>query len=164
MKKFWIQVFLLVSGTFLVLYFSFNKQFEDFSLLSTSSQSFDYSTLKVGEVMLNIEIADTPNKRSKGLSGRPSLPLDSGMLFIFPEEKKYQFWMKGVEFPLDFIFIKDGKVVDIINNATPPSGNQKDAALTIYSPSMPIDSMLEVNGGVVSSSGIKVGDLVTLRK
>ncbi len=118
--------------------------------------------IKIGNIYLNIEIADTPELRSKGLGGRDSLPADSGMLFVFPKESKYQFWMRGMKFPLDFIFIRQGKVVDLLRNVQPPLDGQKDSTLPIYAPVVPVDMMLEVNTGFIDTNGIRVGDQVFL--
>lgn len=131
------------------------------TLIPLQTQNFG-TQVKIKDTILNVEVADTPGKRSKGLSGRESLATGSGMLFVFPEEKKYQFWMKEMKFPIDFIFIKDGKVVDLLNNASPPNPNQKAETLPIYQPIVPINMMLEVNAGFIQANSIKVGDLVFL--
>jgi uncharacterized membrane protein (UPF0127 family) len=121
--------------------------------------------IKINNAVINIEVADTAAKRAKGLGGRDDMDPNLGMLFIFQEEKQYQFWMKGMKFPLDFIFISQGKVVDIIPNVAPPSSpNVDDAGLPVYQPTVPINMMLEVNSGFAASHNIKVGDTVFLLK
>lgn len=116
--------------------------------------------LKVAGTVVKIERADTPEKRRQGLSGRDSLATDSGMLFIFEKSGKYSFWMKGMKFALDFIWIKDKKVVDILKSIPPLQSGQKDETLPIYQPKVEVDSVLEVNGGFTDSHGIKIGDIV----
>ncbi|MCR4263242.1 MAG: DUF192 domain-containing protein, partial [Candidatus Roizmanbacteria bacterium] len=66
------------------------------------------STATIGETKLFVEIADTPEKKSKGLGGRTFLADDYGMLFP-SENQPYLpvFWMKGMEVPIDIIWIKD---------------------------------------------------------
>lgn len=110
---------------------------------------------------LNIEIADTQAKRAKGLGGRENLASDSGMLFVFPEPKKYSFWMKGLSFPLDFIWIRGEKIVSILQNVPPPAPNQPDSSLPVYQPNVEVDKVLEVNAGVIQRLNIKVGDTLT---
>ena len=80
------------------------------------------------------------------------------MLFIFPKADKYPFWMKGLSFALDFVWIRDNRVVDILENIQPPAANTPDSALPIYSANMPIDKVLELNAGAVKLLGIRVGD------
>src|SRR3990172_7906130 len=63
---------------------------------------------------LTIEVADTPEQRSRGLMGRESLPEDAGMLFVWPRDTSASFWMKGTPVPLSIAFIDAaGIIVDI---------------------------------------------------
>lgn len=121
-----------------------------------------YNELTINETKLKVEIADTQEKRSKGLGGRESLAQDSGMLFIFQKADKHSFWMKGLNFPLDFIWIKGNTVVDIITNAQQPSPSQKGEDLPIYLPKTEADKVLEVNAGVADRLKIQAGDTITL--
>ena len=52
-----------------------------------------------------MDLADTPEKRFQGLSGREILEEGTGMLFVFQEERQHTFWMKDMRFPLDMIWI-----------------------------------------------------------
>jgi uncharacterized protein len=166
MKKFWIQSAALVFGIMASLYFGFGGNSLNGLIPSSGnvSQTSQSQQIKINNSVINVDIADTADKRAKGLGGRDSLAPDAGMLFVFQEEKKYQFWMKGMKFPLDFVFIDQGKIVDIISNAQPPAANADDAGLPIYQPTVPINMMLEVNSGFISSHNIKVGDTVFLLK
>ena len=125
----------------------------------------DRKSLKVGSNTLSVELADSPAKRAKGLANRESLPNDSGMLFVFPTAKKYQFWMKSVKIPLDFIFIQKAKVVDILKNIAPPTAaNTPDSDLTLYAPVTEVDMVLEVPSGYITAKNVQVGDSVSLVK
>jgi uncharacterized protein len=109
---------------------------------------------RVGDDSFRVEIADSPPARTQGLSGRESLDVDAGMLFVFAEEQVQGFWMKGMNFPLDIIWIRGGTVVGIDANL-PPNNNQ-DRPL-YFSPE-PVDQVLEVNAGEAARRGIQVGD------
>ena len=50
---------------------------------------------------IKVELAITPEARAQGLSGRPSLSENEGVLFVFDKPDKYSFWMKNMNFPLD---------------------------------------------------------------
>lgn len=113
---------------------------------------------------LRVEIADNPEDRERGLSGRDSLALNRGMLFVFSEPDNYSFWMKGMKFGLDFIWIKGNKIVEISKNIKP---EDYDPALAL--PGEPAknlisknkaDKVLEVNAGTADRLGIKTGDSV----
>jgi uncharacterized protein len=115
-------------------------------------------TLKINNVQIEIEVADTPKKREQGLSGRASLADNSGVLFKFETVGKHSFWMKDMKFALDFIWIRDGKIVEITQNVPPPSetGGQPQ----VVNPTVEIDSVLEVNAGVAEKYNWNVGDAV----
>jgi len=162
MKKFAIQIGILVTVIFGALYFSYNQSM--LNQVLPINQNLPSRQIKVGNTILDIEVADTTVTRSKGLSGREKLSENSGMLFIFPDTKQYQFWMKGMKFPLDFIFIREGKVVDLLKNIPNPESNVLDSKLVIYQPTVPIDMMLEVNFGFVDKQNIIIGDPVALVK
>ena len=118
--------------------------------------------LQINDAMLKVEIADTKEKRSKGLAGRQSLATDEGMLFVFPKADKYPFWMKGLSFPIDFVWINGDKVTDILSNVPPPSSGQTDESLAIYSSNQEVDKVLEVSSGTVQRLNIKAGDTVKI--
>ena len=54
--------------------------------------------IKVGDDIFLIEIADTAEERTRGLSGRLGLTPNRGMLFLFPKPDLYVFWMKDMKF------------------------------------------------------------------
>lgn len=111
----------------------------------------------IGDHRFEAEVADTPGKKELGLGQRDALAAGAGMYFPFPSAQYWVFWMKGMRFPIDIIWIRDGKVVDINRDAPPPKGEENPAT---FSPIGQADAVLEVNAG--ASAGIKVGDDVRL--
>jgi len=102
-----------------------------------------------------VEVADTPSETSQGLSDRESMASNQGMLFIFPQPGIYQFWMKGMKFNLDFVFIKDDRVVDLVENVPyPQTGKSPQTVIAKKS----FDKVLEVNAGIIRKLNIKTGD------
>jgi uncharacterized membrane protein (UPF0127 family) len=111
----------------------------------------------VDDVVIQIEVADTPSTRSAGLQGRTSLEKDKGMLFVFPEEAQLNFWMKKTLIPLDIIYVsEDYKIVDIIPDAQPCT----ESPCTIYPSGSKCRYAIEVNAGFTIINGIKIGDKV----
>jgi uncharacterized protein len=95
------------------------------------------------------------------LSGRPSLAPGTGMLFIFERENLYNFWMKDMRFALDMVWVSaDCVVADVIQNVPPPEPGQAVADLPTYSPSEPVQYVLEINAGEAESADIRHGDQV----
>ncbi len=109
------------------------------------------SKLRVRDSEIWVEIADTESKREQGLSGRDKLDSDSGMLFIFDRPDKYSFWMKDMKINLDFVWIRDGKIVYLSRNISNPT--------TLYPP-YDVNKVLEVNAGFIDANKIEVGDKI----
>lgn len=64
-------------------------------------------------VTLNVEVADSPAERARGLMERRELLPDTGMLFVFPDADMLSFWMKDTLIPLEIIFFdRDGAFVN----------------------------------------------------
>lgn len=106
---------------------------------------------------ITVEVADTDEKRSRGLSGRKSLAGGKGMLFVFESASKNNcFWMKDTLIPLDFIWLDDIKrVVTVKKNVTP------DTYPESFCPDKPSLYGLEVNAGKADELGLQVGSLVS---
>jgi uncharacterized protein len=118
------------------------------------------SQLKVGNSILQIEIADTEAKREQGLSDRKNLCSDCGLLFVFNEPNIYPFWMRRMYFDIDILWIRNGEVVDITYGAKVPPKEELEAPKTTYQSKVPVNMVLEVNSGWVREKGIKVGDKI----
>ena len=122
----------------------------------TPSSSRVLRPLRVGGAEFLVEVANTVVKRYKGLSGRESLAENQGMLFTFSHSARYPFCMRGMRIPLDFVWIRDGVVVEVLENVRP-----KDyPPLRSVIPKVPFDSVLEISVGTVSRLGLRVGDTV----
>lgn len=119
--------------------------------------------IQIGNKKIFVEVAKTQQERKNGLSGRELLEKDSGMLFVFEEQNiKPLFWMKGMKFAIDIIWIDNNKVVKIDKNVQPPDQNTPDEKLPLYGPGQPIDFVLEVPAGFAVENDIKIGDSVDL--
>lgn len=108
--------------------------------------------------VFHVEMANTDPKRELGLGKRDSLPADHGMYFQFPAAQYWVFWMKGMRFPIDIVWIQDGKVVDI--SADVPVDTS--LPLKTYSPVDPADAVLELNAGTAARIGLVRGDMLAI--
>lgn len=113
--------------------------------------------LRVGSTTIQMEIADTIGKQRQGLSGRHLLAQDRGMYFPMGIARGHTFWMKDMYFPLDIIWIREGRIVDISENVPYPVGGAQPVSVR---PKEPADAVLEVNADFTEKHGIKVGDKV----
>lgn len=162
MKKFLIQIALLLTviGVSFYLYKS-NFQISNLPFLPESPVPV-YKQLRINNTILKVEIADTQAKRNRGLGGRETLASDEGMLFIFSKPDKHSFWMKGLNFPLDFVWIRGESIIDILQNVQPPTPGQADSSLPIYQSREEVDKVLEVPAGTTARLNIKIGYTVKL--
>lgn len=113
--------------------------------------------IRVGNSWVEVEIADTPQKRALGLGGRSALGSNQGMLFVFTESGIHSFWMAGMNFPIDIIWIgADLKVVDVDSNATPESYP------ATFAPKREAQFALEVPAFWAERNGIQEGTQVDI--
>ena len=107
-----------------------------------------------------VKTASSAAQQQQGLSGVKSMPQDQGMIFIFDQAAKYPFWMKEMKFPLDIIFIRDNKIVQIFQNVPAPKDSKTQ--LPIYQPVAPADRVLEINAGLSKKYDFKKNDEVKI--
>lgn len=98
-------------------------------------------------------VVDNDTDRDKGLSVFKKIKNNESMLFVFDTPQKYSFWMKGMRFPIDIVWLDhDKKIIDIKSSIT---------ASTYPEMFYPIsDSLyvLEFNAGTANKLKIKIGD------
>jgi len=112
---------------------------------------------RTGVHVFDVELAVTPEERSKGLMFRKEMPGTQGMLFDFEGEGPIAMWMKNTYLSLDMIFIRaDGRIARIAENTVPHS------EATVQS-GAPVKAVLEVVAGTAKRLGIAPGDRVAHR-
>jgi uncharacterized membrane protein (UPF0127 family) len=107
-----------------------------------------------GPVTVEVEVADTPDSRARGLMYRRDLAPQAGMLFIFPTPSEQRFWMKNTPLSLDMVFISsDRTIVGIVPDTRPFTTDP----LGVSGASQYV---LEVHAGFCAQHGIAAGDKV----
>ena len=122
-----------------------------------SQQSSGFKYVDIQGRIFKVEIADTAEKQTKGLSNRSALPVKQGLLFIFKKEEVYPFWMKDMLFPLDIIWFNQNKEVVFISENNQPC---RDSFCQSINPGREALYVLEVNAGVVKTIGLKMGEKI----
>lgn len=115
-------------------------------------------TAEFGRVSLRIEYATTPEARERGLAGRTEIPQNYGMLFVFPKDAKYGFWMKDMLASID-IFWLDGKgqvvyIAQDVATSTYPN---------VFYPTEPARYVLETVAGFARAHDIEIGTPLLLK-
>jgi len=110
--------------------------------------------LKTGIYRIQAEIADSSETRQTGLMNRTSMPMNSGMLFVFEERAGHCFWMFSTKIPLSIAFIADdGKILNIEEMQAGSTNN--------HCPKAPVRFALEMNQRWFSDRVIVPGSVIS---
>jgi uncharacterized protein len=113
----------------------------------------DVVDVRVGRHEVSAEVAATDRSRTRGLAGRKPLAPGEGMVFVFDSVGPRDFWMRGVSFPLDMIWILNGRVAGITRDARPVA----ETGQRLYHSPGKIDRVLEVPGGWAAARKVRAG-------
>jgi uncharacterized protein len=125
---------------------------------------FPRGMVKLDNIVLEVQIADTDPRRARGLMFQDQLPFDQGMLLTFDSSDKRSIWMLNMQFSLDIIWIDDdGKVVHIEKNVPPC----RTAVETVTCPSykgrnQDAQYVLEVTAGFVDKNNITADSVLEI--
>lgn len=101
-----------------------------------------------------VELARTTQEQRTGMMFRRHVAKNTGMLFLFKEERKRNFWMRNTLISLDILFIrKDGVIHHIHPNA-------EINTLTRISSYGAVSAVLEIGAGEAETLGIHAGDRI----
>jgi uncharacterized membrane protein (UPF0127 family)/GNAT superfamily N-acetyltransferase len=109
--------------------------------------------VKIKNIPVSIELANTFESRQRGLMKRSSLPHDGGMLFVFPDCTQRSFWMKNTYIPLSIAYISEDNRILNIENMFPFDESHVSSA-------GPAKYALEMNQGWFRRNGVIAGDKI----
>lgn len=143
-----LQIIAIISILIWGLYFVMN---EISPSASPNLATYNQSEIKIGNVTVIADIAETHAQRVQGLSGRASLGENEGMFFIFDKDGPQGIWMKDMFMSIDIIWIdKDFIVVHFEKNVSP------DTYPKIFKSPVDARYVLEVPAGFVEGSGVRL--------
>jgi len=116
-----------------------------------------FGLLQIGDKQYHVVYAISARERQQGLSDRQTIGAD-GMVFINPSQQQSKFWMYHMQFPLDFVWIADGKVVDLHRNVPAPDESGKIETII---PNRPVDMVVEFYSGTIDRENIVIGTPVS---
>ena len=128
------------------------------------SVEFPRGMIKIDDVVLEVQIADTEPRRVRGLMFQDQLPFDEGMLLVFDADDRRSIWMLNMQFALDVFWIdSEGKVVHIEKDVPPC----KTAVETVTCPSykgsgQDAKYVLEVTAGFVDKYNITTDSVIEI--
>ena len=148
MKKYNFKIVLFVTIVILlgISYYSFSRYNED--------------TVDINGYIFKVELVQSSEATSLGLSGRESIAHDEAMLFIFSDKKIRSFWMKDMNFDIDLLWIDDNQIVAWEKNMPAWQNVKADYDLPVYNSPQPIDKVLEIRAGLIDELNIQIGDTI----
>jgi uncharacterized membrane protein (UPF0127 family) len=121
--------------------------------------------VEIAGELFELELALDPATRFQGLSDRPRIPRNGGMLFVQPRPRPLSMVMRRCPVPIDVAFADDtGRVVAIHAMAVEPprapgeSVVAYEARLPTYASGVPVRFAVETAGGRLEELGLAVGD------
>ena len=123
-----------------------------FVVLSTMTDNDSRASVRFGSRTLDVEVVNNQESRVRGLGGRQSLPENEGMLFVFDEPEKHCIWMKGMNFPIDIVWVDERKTVKKVMQDVKPE-TYPDS----FCPDQDILYVLEVGAGYSARHDLKEG-------
>lgn len=120
---------------------------------------YPQAILKINDTEYTVALAQSDERKELGLSFVESMPANQGMAFIYKDADIHLFWMKDTNFDLDFIWVRNGKVVEV----TPYVSSKPIDQYKITKPYTAVDTVIELNAGQIEANQIGVGDTVNMR-
>lgn len=130
--------------------------------IATSSGDYQHAQVVFGEQAVKVLIPNSQATSALGLGGRTALTDSEGMLWQYAQPEQPTFWMHGMLIPLDFIWLQDSKVIEILPDVTPPAAGTDPIDLPLYRPSQLVDGVLEVPAGFAERHQVRIGDPVEI--
>lgn len=124
-------------------------------------EAAERATVTTIDQSISVRVADNLFERKRGLSGYELSALDAdGMLFVFSNQAVREFWMHRMNFDLDVVWIKDGKIVGLDTNVPAPAPGDEPARMS----SAPIsaDMVLELPAGDAKKLGYQAGMILEI--
>jgi len=120
------------------------------------------ATITVSEEALRVQVVQEIPDVTLGLGYRNGLEPGTGMLFLFDQTSTQSFWMKGMRFCLDIVWITDNQILGAAEGACPDPPGTEDADRASYVSPGPVEYVLEVPAGWLDEHGLGNGTPVDL--
>jgi len=117
-------------------------------------------SVTINKQVFDVEKVTDPKAQEIGLTKYTSIKPNQGMLFIFDKVDSHPFWMRGMKFPIDMIFINGDTIVGTYENL--PAAKASDPNIPTYGGDVESDKVLEINAGLTTKYYFKKGDKVTI--
>ena len=132
-------------------------------IILTAMTGNEWATMQEGQAETYVlRVADNPVEKLRGLAGTEPVDLGDaiGMVFVYNDATERTFTMKGMNYALDFVWVRDGKIVRIDKNVAAPVDGE-DPKQVSSSP-LNVDMVIEMPAGTVDSLNYLVGHQLSI--
>jgi uncharacterized membrane protein (UPF0127 family) len=123
--------------------------------ITNTNSFYRLANVTVNGFHLLADVPTTDDQFQKGLDIKDHLKENQGMLFIFSQPAKYAFWMHGMKFPIDIIWIDSNNSVVRVEQNLPPC--TIDLLCPTYSPDRDSLYVLETTANFSERHNVTVG-------
>ena len=124
---------------------------------------FDKGTIKIGNSVINVEIAESDAERQRWLMFRNEVfPLNSAMILVYPKSDLYALWLLNIQYNLDIMwFNEEGKLVYLIRDAK-PCENPLDPHNCTYKTNVPAKYIVVSNEEFIKKNNITSSSILNI--
>ena len=135
----------------------------EMAFAASSNFTFPTQEIRLDNVTLDVQVADTQARMEQGLQFSDPLPYNQGMLFVPSSPEVLPMWMPNMKFALDIIwFDSNGNVLHIERNI-PPCTFADQSKCPIYNQNgQPSEYALEVTSGFVDKFNITTNSKIII--
>lgn len=119
------------------------------------------AAIEIAGNSFTVLVARTTSQQIEGWSNKDNMGGYNGMIFRYPPGIFPAMVMRKMRFPLDILWVDNGKIVDMAKNL-PPDNAQREEDLFQYRPRMPATLVIEMPAGFVDKYSVKIGDSVKM--
>jgi uncharacterized membrane protein (UPF0127 family) len=130
---------------------------------TSSNFTFPTQEIKLDNVTLDVQIADTQARMEQGLQFSDPLPYNQGMLFVPSSPEVISMWMPNMKFALDIIWFDSNGIVLHIEKNIPPCTFADLSKCPVYNQDgQPSKYALEVTSGFIDRFNITASSKITI--
>jgi len=128
-----------------------------FLALCSNAFGASFTEVKLKGFAVKAAIVANPEEQTRGFMFKPSIADDEAMIFVYPRDGVYSFWMKNTRFALDIIWLDAAKKAVYIKENFLPCENDP---CPVETPPNSARYVLEVKSGTVKKTALMLGDRV----
>ena len=133
-------------------------------LLSPLVQAKEWWKVQLPNATIAAEVVRSAADQQLGLGKRFFLPQQQGMLFYYDKPGVRVFWMKNMHFPIDIIWLQNGRILHIEREVPPPRKGAANNQLKRYGFGIVADMVLEIPAGQAKRHGMAQGQILQITR